>query len=118
VPKAQRTRASQGPGQALELDIQPQLAGRKGSPAAPSAVAGVTPARKTARMRLVLTLDANDPDRLAEFWSAALGYERHEQVSPAESDTDYIPLMPPEGDHNPSTATAGSLPTVASWAGS
>ncbi len=34
--------------------------------------------------RLVLVLDANDADRLADFWSAALGYDRQEALEPFE----------------------------------
>jgi predicted enzyme related to lactoylglutathione lyase len=42
-------------------------------------------------MRISLILDCADPGKLAEFWTAALGYER----LPWENDT-YVVLIDPE----------------------
>lgn len=41
--------------------------------------------------RIHVVIDARDPDRLAEFWAAALGYERSPGVE------QYRPLHDPEG---------------------
>lgn len=42
-------------------------------------------------MRLVCVLDVNDPERLAEFWCAALGYRRGGASPP------YLTLEDPDG---------------------
>lgn len=42
-------------------------------------------------MELVFVLDCSDPERLADFWSAALGYERGGYAPP------YLPLTDPAG---------------------
>jgi predicted enzyme related to lactoylglutathione lyase len=42
-------------------------------------------------MELVFVLDCRDPDALADFWAAALGYERGEYAPP------YVPLTDPSG---------------------
>jgi catechol 2,3-dioxygenase-like lactoylglutathione lyase family enzyme len=48
-------------------------------------------------MRVKVVVDGHDIDRLAEFWSAALGYERLEQWDPS-----YLNLRPrPEGAEGP-----------------
>lgn len=44
---------------------------------------------------LVLVLDANDAGRLADFWSAALRYDRQEALGPFEI------LTPPDGSEAP-----------------
>jgi len=43
-------------------------------------------------VRLVFVLDCADPDRLAEFWAAALGYQRGGLHEP------YVVLKPQDGD--------------------
>jgi predicted enzyme related to lactoylglutathione lyase len=42
---------------------------------------------------LVIVLDCNDLDRMAEFWAAALGYVRMHTQEP------YTSVEPPEGEH-------------------
>ena len=42
-----------------------------------------------------VTIDAVDPERAAEFWVAALGYDRLYERDP------YIVLAPPSPDHRP-----------------
>ena len=46
-------------------------------------------------VRIGLVLDCSDPDRLAEFWSAALGYQN------LGSAGTYTLLVPPEGEPGP-----------------
>jgi predicted enzyme related to lactoylglutathione lyase len=43
-------------------------------------------------VKLELVLDCHDPDRLADFWSAALGYHRYGSAG------NYRSLFPDEGD--------------------
>jgi predicted enzyme related to lactoylglutathione lyase len=50
------------------------------------------------RPRLELTLDCNDLERMAGFWSAALGYRRAPVTSAG-----YVGLEPPDGDGIPLT---------------
>lgn len=45
-------------------------------------------------MRLVVVLDCRDPERLAEFWTEAIGYRRVDSVEP------YVVLVP-TGGHGP-----------------
>ena len=44
---------------------------------------------------VVMVLDCADAGRLADFWSAALGYPRRQAV------TQFVVLSPPEGDTRP-----------------
>ncbi|MFB4318317.1 VOC family protein [Actinomadura sp. 21ATH] len=43
-------------------------------------------------MRLVFVLDCADPDRLADFWTAALGYDR------GPYDPPYVSMTDPSGE--------------------
>jgi len=47
-------------------------------------------------MYISITLDCKDPERLAEFWSEALGYHKRELREP------YLVLVPQEGNDAPS----------------
>ena len=44
---------------------------------------------------IVVVLDCADAERLADFWSAALGYPRRQAV------TQFVVLSPPEGETRP-----------------
>ena len=46
----------------------------------------------TPRPRIEIGIDCADPDRLAPFWAAALGYE----VGDLDSDGFYLDLVPPD----------------------
>jgi predicted enzyme related to lactoylglutathione lyase len=48
--------------------------------------------RRRVTVKLELVLDCQDPDRLASFWAAALGYHRYGSAGP------YRSLLPDDGD--------------------
>jgi predicted enzyme related to lactoylglutathione lyase len=45
--------------------------------------------------RLEFVLDCQEPDRMADFWVAALGYRRFGSAG------NYRSIVPPEGEHGP-----------------